>query len=57
VVKYGSLFTGIGGFDLAFKRAGMVCEWQVEIDNQAMDVLNRHFPDVEKHNDVREAGR
>lgn len=31
-MKYGSLFTGIGGFDLGFDRAGMECAWQVEID-------------------------
>lgn len=29
-VKYASLFTGIGGFDLGFDRAGMDCAWQCE---------------------------
>lgn len=41
-MKYGSLFTGIGGFDLAFTRAGMQCEWQCEIDTHAVDVLKKH---------------
>ena len=29
-MKFGSLFTGIGGFDLGFAKAGMMCEWQVD---------------------------
>jgi len=42
VITFGSLFAGIGGFDLGFERAGMVCRWQVEIDDYANRVLSKH---------------
>ena len=50
---YGSLFSGIGGIDLGFDRAGLTCEWQVEIDPFARKVLEKHWPGVPKHNDIR----
>jgi DNA (cytosine-5)-methyltransferase 1 len=52
-VTFGSLFAGIGGFDLGLERAGMVCKWQVEIDPYARAVLDKHWPEVPKHDDVR----
>jgi DNA (cytosine-5)-methyltransferase 1 len=42
-VKFGSLFTGIGGFDLAFERAGMECAWQCEIDRSCQKLLKERF--------------
>ena len=52
-MKFGSLFTGIGGFDLALERAGMECAWQCEIDKDARKVLQRHFEGVKIYDDVR----
>jgi DNA (cytosine-5)-methyltransferase 1 len=52
-ITFGSLFAGIGGFDLGFERAGMECAWQVEIDKDASSVLNHHWPDVPTIKDVR----
>ena len=52
-LTFGSLFAGIGGFDLGLERAGMRCEWQVEIDPYARAVLSRHWPNVRRHEDVR----
>jgi len=52
-MTFGSLFAGIGGFDLGFERAGMKCEWQVEIDDYANKVLAKHWPHVRRHGDIR----
>jgi DNA (cytosine-5)-methyltransferase 1 len=56
-VKFGSLFSGIGGMDLGLERAGMECAWQVELDDYCTKVLNKHWPDVTKHKDVRDVGK
>lgn len=56
-VIYGSLFSGIGGFDLGFDRAGMQCAWQVEIDGFCRRVLAKHWPDVPRFEDIRDVGR
>ena len=55
-LTFGSLFAGIGGFDLGFERAGMVCKWQVEIDDYANRVLAKHWPSVHRERDIRETG-
>ncbi len=56
-MKFGSLFSGIGGFDLGFELAGMECAWQCEIDHKASEVLAKHWPDVKRYTDVRTIGK
>jgi len=56
-LTFGSLFAGIGGFDLGFERAGMACKWQVEIDDYANRVLKKHWPDVHRERDIRQCGK
>jgi DNA (cytosine-5)-methyltransferase 1 len=51
-MTFGSLFAGIGGFDLGLERAGMECRWQVEIDDYASRVLAKHWPHVQRWGDV-----
>lgn len=53
-LTYGSLFAGVGGFDLGFDAAGWDCKFQVEWDKHCQSVLKRHWPDVAKFEDVRD---
>lgn len=61
-MKYtaGSLFTGIGGIDLAFAAAGFDVRWQVEIDPYCRRVLEKHapryWPNAKLHEDVKHVG-
>ncbi len=56
MLTVGELFAGIGGFGLGFERAGFQVKWQVEIDDYATRVLEKHWPGVERFRDVRECG-
>jgi DNA (cytosine-5)-methyltransferase 1 len=54
VITIGSLFSGIGGIDLAFQNAGFDIAWQVEIDEFCQQVLEKNFPTVPKYRDIYE---
>lgn len=56
-MTHGSLFSGVGGFDLGFKWAGIKTLWEVEIDPYCRQVLERQFPDARRFNDIRECGK
>ena len=48
----GSLFDGVGGWQLAACRAGIKPLWSSEIDEFCMTVTHRHFPDTIQLGDI-----
>jgi len=51
-VRVGSLFAGIGGFDLAARRVGWTTAWHSEIDPYACAVFAQHFPESRNVGDI-----
>ncbi len=51
---YGSLFSGVGGFDLGFDDAGFSCAFQVEWDPDCQQTLAYHWPNVPRWSDVQD---
>jgi len=52
-IKHGSLFSGIGGFDLAAQWCGWENIFQVEIDDFCQKRLLKNFPGIKKYRDIR----
>ena len=51
-MKIGSLFSGIGGIELGFERAGFTTEWFVEYEPYAQAVLRKRFPNTIIYGDI-----
>lgn len=51
-ITVGSLFDGIGGWQLAAKHAGAVPVWSSEIDPFPMAVSKAHFPETKQLGDI-----
>lgn len=50
---HASLFTGIGGFDLAAEWMGWQNSFQCEIDPFCQKVLAKNFPDADRYTDIK----
>ena len=53
-MRHGSLFSGIGGFDLASEWMGWINIFQVENDPFCNTKLIKNFPNVKKYGDIKE---
>ena len=53
-MRHGSLFSGIGGFDLASEWMGWTNVFQVEYDEAARAVLQKNFPNTKRYEDITE---
>lgn len=51
-LKFGSLFAGVGGFDMGMEQAGYEPVFQVEWDKNCQKILHHHWPTVPKWGDV-----
>ena len=51
-LTYGSLFAGVGGFDMGMEQAGYEPVFQVEWDKNCQKILHHHGPTVPKWGDV-----
>jgi len=47
-----SLFSGVGGFELGFEKAGYTTAFQCEIDAKCRSVLRRHFPNAAQWDNI-----
>jgi DNA (cytosine-5)-methyltransferase 1 len=52
-MRHGSLFSGIGGFDLAAEWAGWQNVFQCEIDPWCQKILTKNFPQTKRYSDVK----
>jgi DNA (cytosine-5)-methyltransferase 1 len=53
-VNVGSLFSGIGGIELGFERAGFTTSWFVECDKYCQAILRKHWPEAKIYGDIKE---
>jgi DNA (cytosine-5)-methyltransferase 1 len=51
--KLASFFTGIGGFDLGFEKAGFNVVYQCELNKFCTAILEKHWPEVPRSGDIK----
>ncbi len=50
-MKYFSMFSGIGGFEIPLQELNFECVGFSEIDKYAISVYQKHFPTLEQRGD------
>lgn len=54
-LTHGSLFSGIGGFELGAEMAGIKTLWNCEIEKFQGEILKNKFPHAERYTDITQA--
>ena len=58
MISIGSCFSGIGGIEKGLEdTGGFKTKWQIEIDEYATKVLEKHWPNVKRYRDIRDVVR
>ena len=52
--RVASFFSGIGGLDIGFQKAGCEIVFQCEIDPFCNEILEHHWPSVERHKNIKD---
>ena len=52
-LTHGSLFSGVGGFELGARMSGIETLWNCEFESHNRDILQKHFPETMQFTDVR----
>ena len=53
-MKVGSMFSGIGGIEIGFEKAGFKTGWFIERELYAQEILRKQFPGIPIYEDVTE---
>ncbi len=51
-LTHGSLFSGVGGFELGAHKAGIKTVWNCEIEEDCRQLLKHYFPNTKQHNNI-----
>lgn len=54
-MTHGSLFSGIGGFELGAQWVDIPTEWSCEIEEYQRSILKKNFPNTTIYGDIKEA--
>jgi len=56
-LTHGSLFSGVGGFELGAAMSGIETIWNCEFEEHNRKILKKHFPGTEQYFDVNEMSK